>query len=541
MLRELIGFFRRHLWPVTVIDETLDSLSSVSHADQVALSRMILNLRRERNNRMPMNRTPVEIMTFIFKLAGYADNFSDQHRYYTTLNISQTCSTWRTVALRCPNIWTQISLTLMSEPIAALFAQRSAGCLLSIEDQDLRRSSPYLETFIRTHSRRAVSLKLRLVNDIPSYFVSCLPYDQLEELYLTMPWFPEDIICHDMPRLRRLVLHSFDFTASPTSLPSLTCLKMCIDDRERSSLLMALEVLRAAPCLQSVFLEKYQDSPRARFQPYDRSRINLYSVQDIDIRLEEKDMFLISSAIVLPPSAAVTMVLQNEPRRIARCFTGDAQSLPMLYNFTTVVVSKGEGVGYASNPWKVTLSATRKSVSTCRDTSSVTIHLGQTHWKNSSDHLQEILRIPFQSNTGNVTYLSFEYLRFFSHDQQDKTYHNLLNSLPTLQLIRLVACPRSSLDSLGRALERSTSQNRVSLELLGMSVSTTTLLDVCRINRSRLRNEEIILHDCKLQSEERHTGWSGDLSVIRSLIIKVKLVGNTISLSQPPEDTFTSS
>ncbi|KAK7472440.1 hypothetical protein VKT23_000555 [Stygiomarasmius scandens] len=63
----------------------------------------------------PVRRVPVEILTEIFSLCTYEDNYLrvDLDKIHApALVLSQTCSTWRRVATSLPKLWSRLSLNL---------------------------------------------------------------------------------------------------------------------------------------------------------------------------------------------------------------------------------------------------------------------------------------------------------------------------------------------------------------------------------------------------------------------------------------------
>ncbi|KAI0944597.1 hypothetical protein AcW1_002268 [Taiwanofungus camphoratus] len=101
--------------------------------DMAACGALMSRLKYRLNGLAPISVLPIELLAEIFLLHAaqiQADCPPIPTRYYSWINISHVCSSWRAVALGCPKLWSNILVTDRGWP--AEFLKRSQKVPLSV-------------------------------------------------------------------------------------------------------------------------------------------------------------------------------------------------------------------------------------------------------------------------------------------------------------------------------------------------------------------------------------------------------------------------
>ncbi|KAH8100219.1 hypothetical protein BXZ70DRAFT_938599 [Cristinia sonorae] len=103
----------------------------------LALKMARRNIAFRRANLAPVNSLPQDILCQVFRWASCTMPTCGEDAI-TTINISQTCSSWRTIARENPSLWTTLDLTTLTRAQASVFVQNSKLKPLSVSFQAIK-------------------------------------------------------------------------------------------------------------------------------------------------------------------------------------------------------------------------------------------------------------------------------------------------------------------------------------------------------------------------------------------------------------------
>ncbi|KZT64940.1 hypothetical protein DAEQUDRAFT_759643 [Daedalea quercina L-15889] len=201
-------------------------------------------LRTHLNTFTPISVLPPEVLCEVFlHVAGVGKHdISSSPTPYRWISVSHVCKHWRAVALNCPVLWGNVTVTPQVEWMTELL-ERSKSAPLYVSMTILRFSVPYFNReeeeastiMVFSHLARMRSLSITAARALTVRFGDLLtgPAPCLESLTIrytnNFSSRPDEFDCiHELlhrpenSRLRRLDLHSVALSWSKTSLPHLT-------------------------------------------------------------------------------------------------------------------------------------------------------------------------------------------------------------------------------------------------------------------------------------------------------------------------------
>ena len=219
----------------------------------------------------PISRLPGDVLFLIFALLAHGEKV----RYWNWVTVTHVCKRWRTVALLCPLLWTQLN-DFRSENMVAMYLERSRGALLRISFGKITDRSEVLKSSLKglkTSRIRSLDISLRgrgrgTGNDL--WVVGKLlaeilenPAVNLDMLVINNPSFcdhllPPSILANEgLPLLKHFHVQGGRLPENVVLLKDLTTLHlMNLHTSDILSLEDLLSILRQCPTLQDLELRE---------------------------------------------------------------------------------------------------------------------------------------------------------------------------------------------------------------------------------------------------------------------------------------------
>ncbi|KAF9482637.1 hypothetical protein BDN70DRAFT_929883 [Pholiota conissans] len=295
---------------------------SIQHRQKVVeqLLLSISALQSQRNDLMPINCIPPEILANIFSFVQSTEKDPVRRCMQTTLElvaVTHVCRQWRHIINSCPCLW--VSLPVKNQKWTEEVLKRSRELCLEVDANSL--GPGFILSLSYIHRIRALSLWNFHPSEWP-ILKNILPESapQLEEFCLIvrpsfpLPYIPDGVLC-STPRLHRLTLGScgINWNAHKLLQSSLTHLKLMNASGSMPTGEEFMALLKRMPELQVLDLENSLPNQGGRATNSWGSEItHLLCLRTlrIDSELIQAEFFL--RCLAFPLTAVVNITLRDE-------------------------------------------------------------------------------------------------------------------------------------------------------------------------------------------------------------------------------------